>query len=159
MSSTACGTASRPHPCADPPTGCPGPCTRCARPGRERLDPAQLGLRAHEILEVTDRSELTGRGDYGSGTSLATARANLDGTRELITLLRPLLTGRYPDLPRLDAWLDRSRRTLDGFASDGTWTPLDRLGHQDRQRLNSDIGQAVELLAPVATICDPRRTA
>ncbi|MET9359737.1 EfeM/EfeO family lipoprotein [Streptomyces sp. NPDC006632] len=126
---------------------------------RERLDPAQLGLRAHEILEVTDRSELTGRGDYGSGTSLATARANLDGTRELITLLRPLLTGRYPDLPRLDAWLDRTRRTLDGFASDGTWTPLDRLGHQDRQRLNSDIGQAVELLAPVATICDPRRTA
>ncbi|MEU9098693.1 EfeM/EfeO family lipoprotein [Streptomyces sp. NPDC048361] len=124
-----------------------------------RLDPSQLGLRAHEILEVTAQSELTGRTDYGSGSSLATARANLDGTRELLTLLRPLLASRYPDLPRLDAWLDRTQRTLDGFGSDGKWTPLDRLGHQDRQRLNSDIGQAVELLAPVATICDPRRTA
>ncbi|MCX5384273.1 EfeM/EfeO family lipoprotein [Streptomyces sp. NBC_00083] len=126
---------------------------------QQRLDPAQLGLRAHEIMEVTAQSELTGRTDYGSGTSLATARANLDGTRELLTLLRPLLTTRYPDLPRLDSRLDRTQRTLDGFGSDGTWTPLDRLGHQDRQRLNSDIGQTLELLAPVATICDARRTA
>ncbi|MFI5699962.1 imelysin family protein [Streptomyces xanthochromogenes] len=125
---------------------------------QERLDPAQLGLRAHEILEATAQSELTGRTDYGSGTSLATARANLDGTRELLTLLRPLLATRYPELPRLDTWLDRTGRTLDGFAADGKWTPLDRLGRQDRQRLNSDIGQTVELLAPVATICDARRT-
>ncbi|MFE9369988.1 imelysin family protein [Streptomyces sp. NPDC006711] len=126
---------------------------------QERLDPAQLGLRAHEILEATAGSELTGRTDYGSGTNVATARANLDGTRELLTLLRPLLTSRYADLPRLDAWLDRTQHTLDGFHRDGTWTPLARLGHQDRQRINSDIGQAVELLAPVATICDARRTA
>lgn len=126
---------------------------------QQRLDPAQLGLRAHEILEATAHAELTGRTDYGSGTGLATARANLDGTRELLTLLRPLLTTRYPDLPRLDAWLDRTQHTLDGFGAGGHWTPLDRLGHQDRQRINSDIGQAVELLAPVATICDARRTA
>ncbi|MFG3280639.1 imelysin family protein [Streptomyces sp. NPDC048111] len=125
---------------------------------QERLDPAQLGLRAHEILEVTAQSVLTGRTDYGSGTSLATARANLDGTSELLTLLRPLLTSRYPDLPRLDSWLDRTRRTLDGFGTGGRWTPLDKLARRDRQRLNSDIGQAVELLAPVATICDARRT-
>ncbi|MGW2794344.1 EfeM/EfeO family lipoprotein [Streptomyces sp. NPDC001251] len=123
-----------------------------------RLDPAQLGLRAHEILEATAQSELTGRTDYGSGTSLATARANLDGTRELLTLLRPLLSTRYPGLPQLDTWLDRTQHTLDGFAGGGRWTPLDRLGRPDRQRLNSDIGQTVELLAPVATICDVRRT-
>ncbi|AYG84733.1 Efem/EfeO family lipoprotein [Streptomyces hundungensis] len=126
---------------------------------QQRLDPAQLGLRAHEILEDTARSELTGRTDYGSGTNLATARANLDGTRELLGGLRPLLTSRYPDLPRLDAWLDRTQHTLDRFGEGGHWTPLERLGRQDRQRLNSDIGQAVELLAPVATICDARRTA
>ncbi|MFE9403542.1 imelysin family protein [Streptomyces sp. NPDC006530] len=126
---------------------------------QQRLDPAQLGLRAHEILEDTARAELTGRTDYGSGTNLATARANLDGTRQLLGLLRPLLAGRYPDLPRLDAWLDRTQRTLDRFGEGGRWTPPAQLGHQDRQRLNSDIGQAVELLAPVATICDARRTA
>ncbi|MFI6684194.1 EfeM/EfeO family lipoprotein [Streptomyces sp. NPDC050485] len=123
-----------------------------------RMDPAQLGLRAHEILEATAQSELTGRTDYGSGSNLATARANLDGTRELLTLLRPLLTSRYPDLPRLDSWLDRTQHTLDRFDSDGGWTPLDRLNRPDRQRINSDIGQAVELLAPVAAICEARRT-
>ncbi|MEV5276743.1 EfeM/EfeO family lipoprotein [Streptomyces sp. NPDC052811] len=124
-----------------------------------RMDPAQMGLRAHEILEATAQSELTGRTDYGSGSNLATARANLDGTRQLLALLRPLLTTRYPDLPRLDAWLDRTQHTLDRFDSGGHWTSLDRLNHPDRQRLNSDIGQAVELLAPVAAICDARRTA
>ncbi|MFJ8388809.1 imelysin family protein [Streptomyces sp. NPDC094438] len=123
-----------------------------------RMDPAQMGLRAHEILEGTAQFELTGRTDYGSGSNLATARANLDGTRELLTLLRPLLTTRYPDLPRLDSWLDRTQHTLDRFDSGG-WTPLDRLSRPDRQRINSDIGQAVELLAPVAAICDVRRTA
>lgn len=125
---------------------------------RRRMDPADLGLRAHEILENTEQAELTGRTDYGSGTGLDTVRANLDGTRELLNVLRPLLVSRYPGLPQLDSWLDRTQRTLDGLAQDGS-RPVDRLPRADRERLNSDIGEAVERLAPVAAICDVRRTA
>ncbi|WP_406348663.1 EfeM/EfeO family lipoprotein [Streptomyces sp. NBC_00144] len=125
---------------------------------QQRMDPADLGLRAHEVLENTVQFELTGRTDRGSGTSLATARANLDGTRELLSVLRPLLTSRDPGLPHLDSWLDRTQRTLDGFRHDGRWIPVDRLKTADRERLNADVSQATELLSQVAALCDLRRT-
>ncbi|QLJ02273.1 EfeM/EfeO family lipoprotein [Streptomyces sp. NEAU-sy36] len=123
-----------------------------------RMDPAQLGLRAHEILENTVQFELTGRTDYGSGSNLATARANLDGTREVLSRLRPLLIGRYADLPRLDQELTRAGHMLDGFRQHGEWTPLDRLTRAQRERTDSVLGGLVERLASVATLCDPRRT-
>lgn len=123
-----------------------------------RMDPAQLGLRAHEILENTVQFELTGRTDYGSGGNLATARANLDGTRIVLGYLRPLLTTRYPALPELDKGLDRLQRTLDSFDHGGTWSPLAQLGRAQRERLDADMGAAVEQLAQVAAICDVRRT-
>ncbi|MDF3292509.1 EfeM/EfeO family lipoprotein [Streptomyces silvisoli] len=124
-----------------------------------RMDPAQLGLRAHEILENTVQFELTGRTDYGSGSNLATARANLDGTRTALGYLRPLLTAaRLPQLPRVDAALDRMQRTLDGFETDGHWTALNALSRTQRERVDADAGAAVEQLAAVAAVCDVRRT-
>jgi iron uptake system component EfeO len=123
-----------------------------------RMDPAQLGLRAHEILENTVQFELTGRTDYGSGSNLATSRANLDGTREVLVRLRPLLTRRYPELPGLERELDRAQRTLDGLRHGSAWTPLDRLSRAQRETVNAVLGNLVERLASVATLCDPRRT-
>ncbi|MEU6511368.1 EfeM/EfeO family lipoprotein [Streptomyces sp. NPDC046942] len=123
-----------------------------------RMDPAQLGLRAHEILENTVQFELTGRTDYGSGSNLATARANLDGTRQVLSRLRPLLTTRYADLPGLDQELDRAQQTLDGFRHGPGWTPLDQLSQAQREQADSVLGDLVERLASVATLCDPRRT-
>lgn len=123
-----------------------------------RMDPAQLGLRAHEILENTVQFELTGRTDYGSGSNLATARANLDGTREVLSRLRPLLATRYADLNGLDGELDRAARTLDGFRHGDRWTALDALGRPRREDVDAVLGDLVERLASVATLCDPRRT-
>jgi iron uptake system component EfeO len=123
-----------------------------------RMDPAQLGLRAHEILENTVQFELTGRTDYGSGSNLATARANLDGTRAVLSRLRPLLTTRYADLSGLDRELDRAQQTLDGFHHGQSWTSLDRMDRTQREHLDAVLGDLVERLASVATLCDPRRT-
>ncbi|MER6311305.1 EfeM/EfeO family lipoprotein [Streptomyces sp. NPDC001657] len=123
-----------------------------------RMEPADLGLRAHEILENTLQFELTGRTDYGSGSNLATARANLDGTRAVLARLRPLLVPRYPELPALERQLDRAQELLDGFRRDGRWTPLDRLDRRQRERTDAVLGDLVERLASVATLCDARRT-
>ncbi|MFI1263011.1 MULTISPECIES: EfeM/EfeO family lipoprotein [Streptomyces] len=125
---------------------------------QERMDPADLGLRAHEILENTVEFELTGRTDYGSGSNLATARANIDGTRAVLSRLHPLLVSRYPGLRKLDDDLDRTRRLLDGFRHDGRWTPPDRLDRARREQVNAVFGDLVERLASVATLCDARRT-
>ncbi len=124
-----------------------------------RMDPAALGLRAHEILENTLQFELTGRTDYGSGTNLATARANLDGTRAVLDCLRPLLTpARYPALAGLDATLDRLQHTLDGLKAGSGWPPLTQLSRDRRERVDADLDSAVEQLADVAAVFDVRRT-
>ncbi|GGX61252.1 EfeM/EfeO family lipoprotein [Streptomyces hiroshimensis] len=127
---------------------------------RTRMDPADLGRRAHEILEDTLRAELTGRTDYGSGSSLATARAHLDATRAVLRPLRPLLRTRYPGLPALDRRLDRAARALDAHAHAyrGTWTPLGRLDRAQRARIDAAVGDLTERLASVAALCDARRT-
>jgi iron uptake system component EfeO len=118
----------------------------------QRMDPADLPLRAHEILENTLQFQLTGRADQGSGTTLKTAAANIEGTREVLDVLRPLLRPRYQRLSEIDTWLDRMDALLKGHSS------VDRLSTAERERLNGAAGQLLELLAPVATIAEPRRT-
>ncbi|CAG6394350.1 EfeM/EfeO family lipoprotein [Actinacidiphila cocklensis] len=124
-----------------------------------RMDPAAMGLRAHEIIENAEQFELTARTDYGSGTNLATARANVDGTRAILGQLRSLLVPRDAGLAKLDAALDRTQAALDAQQHGGTWTPVDRLTHAQRQQINADFGDLLEQLAPVAAIFEVRRTA
>ncbi|MBE1501565.1 iron uptake system component EfeO [Amycolatopsis lexingtonensis] len=126
--------------------------------GGSQVDGNDLGLRAHEIMENTLQFELTGRTDYGSGTNLATARANLDGTRAVLDVLRPLLAPRYPELSKVDSWLTRTQSALDAaHRPDGSWTRLAQLSQPQRQKLNADVGELTELLAPIAAIAEPRR--
>lgn len=122
-----------------------------------QLDPVEVSIRAHEIAENALQFELTGQGDLGSGSTLATVRANLDGTGEVLAILRPLLVSRYAGLPALDAALDRTRRDLDRQHRAGRWTPLAALTRTDRERIDADLGELTERLAPVASICEPRR--
>ncbi|MEV1168868.1 EfeM/EfeO family lipoprotein [Nonomuraea sp. NPDC049784] len=124
----------------------------------ERLEPADLPLRAHEILESTLQFELSGRADEGSGTTLATAAANVKGTRATIGVLRPLLDGRYPGLKQVDEQLDRVEALLTAQKHGDTWTPVDRLDPRIRESINGAVGGLLEGLAPIATILFPRRT-
>jgi hypothetical protein len=70
-----------------------------------QIDLIDMGLRTHEILENALQFQLTGHDDYGSGTTLATTGANIAGTRELLTVLRPMLAPRYTGLPAVYTWL------------------------------------------------------
>lgn len=124
------------------------------------FDPSDLPLRAHEILENTLQFELTGDTDQGSGTGLATADANLAGTRELLTVLRPLLTTRAPHLlPTVDADIARLGALLDAEHRDGRWTPVDRLGRTAKDRIDGATGQLLEDLSPVPDLLEIRKSA
>ncbi|MER5533919.1 iron uptake transporter permease EfeU [Streptomyces mirabilis] len=128
---------------------------------KQDFDPADLPLRTHEILENTLHRELSGNADYGSGTELATTEANLDGTRELLTLLRPLIDKRNAKvIPAVDTWMRRTEQlVLAQRAEDGTWTPLDKLSDTDRQRLDGSVGQLLEELAPIPDLLEIRKAA
>ncbi|MEV0068410.1 EfeM/EfeO family lipoprotein [Amycolatopsis sp. NPDC050768] len=121
--------------------------------GDAQVDQNDLGLRAHEIMENTLQFELTGRTDYGSGSTLATAQANITGTRAVLDVLRPLLVTRFPGLADLDAWLDRTERDL--HATQGT--SLANLTQARREKINADVAELTERLAPIAAIAEPRR--
>nr|BFD81041.1 hypothetical protein StreXyl84_04420 [Streptomyces sp. Xyl84] len=127
---------------------------------RQEFDPGDLPLRAHEILENTLQFELTGDADQGSGTELATTDANLDGTRELLTVLKPLLTSRAPHLlPVVDSDIARLRALLDAARHGTAWTPVDRLDAHTRARLDGATGQLLEDLAPVPDLLEIRKSA
>ncbi|MGW3445194.1 iron uptake transporter permease EfeU [Streptomyces sp. NPDC001076] len=124
------------------------------------FDPGDLPLRAHEILENTLQFELTADTDEGSGTNLATANANLAGTRELLTVLRPLLTTRAPKLlPAVDADITRLQQLLDAEHQGTTWTPVEQLDTVTRQRIAGATGQLLEDLAPVPDLLEIRKSA
>jgi iron uptake system component EfeO len=125
-----------------------------------RIDPTDIGLRAHEIVENAIQFELTGRTDAGSHTNLATVDANLSGSREALAPLRGLLRSRYPRLAATERAIDQAQDVVRSHRrADGSWTPLSELSRSDRELLDARVDAAVELLAPVAVLTDPRRPA
>ncbi|HZP30904.1 MAG TPA: EfeM/EfeO family lipoprotein [Acidimicrobiia bacterium] len=124
-------------------------------------DIRDVPLRAHEILENTLQFQLTGDADQGSHTVLATARANVDGTRAVLEALDPLLRSRAPKLAA------ESTRVVDELASlldayrraDGTWLGLADLTARQREMLDGRFGAVLETLAPVPDVLELPRDA
>jgi iron uptake system component EfeO len=118
-----------------------------------------IGLRTHEILENALEFQLTGHDDYGSGSTLATTQANIAGTLELLAVLHPLLVPRYTGLPAVYTWLDRLQSLLNqSKRPNGQWIPVSQLSESRRQQIDAACGQALEELAPIAAITEPRIT-
>jgi iron uptake system component EfeO len=118
-----------------------------------------IGLRTHEILENALEFQLTGHDDYGSGTTLATTEANITGTFELLTVLHSLLVPRYPGLPAVYTWLDRLQVLLvQNEKPNGQWVSVSQLSASAREQIDSACSQALEELAPIAVITEPRTT-
>jgi iron uptake system EfeUOB component EfeO/EfeM len=118
-----------------------------------------IGLRAHEILENALEFQLTGHDDYGSGSTLATTLANITGTRELLSLLHPLLVTRYPGLPAVYTGLSRLQALLEKeHRPGGAWVAVSQLPKSAHQAIDAACGQVLQALAPVASIAEPRNT-
>jgi high-affinity iron transporter len=118
-----------------------------------------IGLRTHEILENALEFQLTGHDDYGSGTTLATTLANIAGTRELLSLLHPLLAPRYAGLPAVSSGLALLQSLLEKeHLPNGQWVPVSALPVSSRQAIDAACSQVLQELAPIASIAEPRDT-
>jgi iron uptake system component EfeO len=113
-----------------------------------------VGLRTHEVLENALEFQLTGHDDYGSHTVINTTLANITGTRELLSVLQPLLATRYTGLPQVYTDLDQLQSLLTPWRG----TAISALPQSTRQDIDAACGQALEDLAPIATIAEPRNT-
>ena len=122
-----------------------------------QVDPTDLGIRAHEILEDAVQVQLAGEADGASGTALAEIQAGVTGTRQALAALRPLLTARGVDLTGVDGALATLARTLRGYDHDGRWTARTDLSTAQREQLDVEVDTCVERLATVAALADPRR--
>jgi len=124
------------------------------------FDPTDLPLRTHEILENTLQFELTADTDEGSGSNLATAQANLSGTEELLTVLRPLITERSPQLlATVDADISRVSALLAAQHTATGSTPVQQLASITRETLNGAVGQLLEDLSPIPDLLEIRKSA
>jgi len=123
------------------------------------MNTVDIGLRSHEILENALEFELSGRDDSGSHSELATIAANLVGTRAALAPIRHLLVGRDPQLATTYTWLARTQHDVRSLRHGSHWIALDALTRPQRERLDADLSQSVELLSRVAVITDPRRVA
>ncbi|HEY6492301.1 MAG TPA: EfeM/EfeO family lipoprotein [Trebonia sp.] len=120
---------------------------------------ADLGRRAHEVIENALQFQLTGHDDYGSGTTLASADAAITASRVLLSLLQPLLTPRYAGLPQVYSGLSQLQSLLEKEKRpNGWWVPVSALPTATRQAIDAAAGQVLQELAPIASITEPRNT-
>ena len=119
----------------------------------DAIAPAELPLRAHEILEDSLRTELSGDDDYGSGTDMASVEADVSGTEVLLHLLAPLLKARAPELvSRAMVQLNRLDVALAATMQDGRWVAVSQVPLSRREQVDGAIGAALEILAVIPDI-------
>jgi high-affinity iron transporter len=127
--------------------------TLVARFARDSIPPAELPLRTHEILEDSQRDELSGDDDYGSGTDMASVEADVSGTEVLLHLLAPLLKERAPDLvQRARVQLNRLDAALAATQEAGHWVPVEQVPLAQREQVAGAIGATLEILAIVPDV-------
>jgi high-affinity iron transporter len=121
------------------------------------FDPKIVPLRAQEMLEDATRFSLTGQDDNGSGTSLATALADTDGTLSLVRILTPMLERQSPGLAaRATAQLTELRATYVEALRGGRWTPIHELSRSQRHAVNAATGQVLETLSVIPELLEVR---
>jgi iron uptake system component EfeO len=128
---------------------------RTAYPGMLQYPQAalsDLARRTHEILEHAIRFQLSGADNFGSGTTLATAEANIEATRARLGMLRPMLTSWHPELAAVYAQLALLQRLIEAAPAGGGLTPVSSLSRSQREQIDSAAAAAVQLLAPIAVM-------
>ncbi|WP_030904410.1 iron uptake transporter permease EfeU [Streptomyces sp. NRRL F-5126] len=119
------------------------------------VDPTDLPLRAHEILEDALRDRLTGAADQGSGAMYAETEADVEGTRVVLGELAPLLRPRSPGLlPTASKQLDALDKALEATRQHGAWRPFDDVPLAQRQQVDARIGSVLETLDAVPDLLE-----
>jgi high-affinity iron transporter len=118
-------------------------------------DPANLPLRAHEIIEDALRDHLSGIDDQGSGAAFPETYADMQVTEAVLGYLAPLLNARQPGLPAIaDNDLSILQQALLATQVNGQWQSFRTASLAARERVDSAIDAALETLSAVPDLLE-----
>jgi high-affinity iron transporter len=118
-------------------------------------DPANLPVRAHEILEDALRDHLSGLDDQGGGAAFAQTYADVQVTTAVLGYLAPLINARQPGLPEIaDSQLDILNEALLATRVNGQWESLGTASLTAREHVDAAIDAVLETLAAVPDLLE-----
>ena len=118
-------------------------------------DPANLPVRAHEILEDALRDHLSGIDDQGGGAAFAQTYADVDVTSAVLGYLAPLINSRQPGLPAIaGSELDILKGALLATRVNGRWESLAAATPAAREQVDAAIDAVLETLAAVPDLLE-----
>ena len=120
-------------------------------------DPANLPLRAHEILEDALRDHLSGIDDQGAGAAYPMTYADLQVDQVVVAEVAPLISSRQPGLlATITSQQAALARALLATRSGGHWRSPAHVPLAARQSVNSAIGALLETLSAVPDLLEVR---
>jgi high-affinity iron transporter len=120
-------------------------------------DPANLPVRAHEILEDALRDHLSGVDDQGAGAAYPMTYADLQVTQAVTGYLAPLISARQPGLiSRLGAQEAALARALLATRAGTRWLSPAQVPPAVSQAVNGSLGALLESLSTVPDLLEVR---
>ena len=119
------------------------------------VNPKDMPIRLHEILEDALRDHLSGMTDQGAGSAYAETLADVDGTRVVLGELQSLVNERRPGLvDAIEPTLDTLQQALRATEHNGVFDNEITAPIAERQRVNAAIGQVLETVSPVPDLLE-----
>jgi high-affinity iron transporter len=117
--------------------------------------PANLPIRAHEILEDALRDHLSGIDDLGGNAAFAMTYADTQVDMTVLGYLTPLLNARQPGLPAIaDNEISNLQQALLATRVNGQWESLDAASLTARENVDAAIDAALETLSAVPDLLE-----
>jgi high-affinity iron transporter len=121
-------------------------------------DPAQLPVRAHEILEDALRDHLSLMDNEGGGAGYAETYADAQVTRVVLSELAPLIATRAPSLvSTASGQLSALQSALFATTANFQWQPAKPATRAQRDKIDADIDATLETLSVVPDILEVHR--
>ncbi len=119
------------------------------------VDPTDLPVRAHEVLEDALRDQLTSQLDFGSGDGYAETLADVQVDRVVVGELANLISERAPHLVSTAySELNQLQQALLATKSGGQWVSVADTPLAKRQPVDAAIDSALETLSDVPDLLE-----
>jgi high-affinity iron transporter len=119
------------------------------------IDPSDLTIRAHEVLEDALRDHLTGATDQGAGAEYPETLADVQATQVVLGELGNLISPRDPRLlPAVGRELGTLQQALLATRVNGQWQSLAATPLPERQHVDAAVGSTLETLDAVPDLLE-----